>query len=70
MQYCILRSYLIISLHTHTHPQKLTKCDETCVHYFDLGSWAIKKELILSNCGAGEDSWDSVGWQGNKTSRS
>ena len=34
-------------------------------------SWTIKKlspkELMLLNCGAGEDSWESLGWQGYKT---
>ena len=37
-------------------------------------SWAIKKlsaeELLLSNCGAGEDSWESLGLQGEPTSSS
>ena len=30
--------------------------------------WA--KELILSNCGAGEDSWESLGQQGDQISQS
>ena len=37
-------------------------------------SWTIKKaeakELIPSNCGAGEDSWESLGQQGDPTSPS
>ena len=37
-------------------------------------SWTIKKaeakELIPSNCGAGEDSWESLGQQGDQTSQS
>ena len=37
-------------------------------------SWTIKKaeakELIPSNCGAGEDSWESLGQQGDQTSHS
>ena len=37
-------------------------------------SWAIKKlsaeELMLLNCGAGEDSWESLGLQGDPTSSS
>ena len=37
-------------------------------------SWAIKKartrELMLLNCGAGEDSWESLGLQGDQTSQS
>ena len=28
------------------------------------------KELMLSNCGAGEDSWESLGQQGDETSQS
>jgi len=35
-------------------------------------SWTIKKaecwELMLLNCGVGEDSWESLGLQGNPTS--
>ena len=27
------------------------------------------EELILSNCGAGEDSWESLGQQGDQTSQ-
>ena len=37
-------------------------------------SWTIKKasaeELLLLNCGVGEDSWESLGQQGNQTSQS
>ena len=37
-------------------------------------NWTIKKmdteELMLSNCGAGEDSRESVGLQGDQTSQS
>ena len=37
-------------------------------------SWTIKKaeleELILLNCGVGEDSWESLGQQGGPTSPS
>ena len=32
-------------------------------------SWATE-ELMLSNCGAGEDSWESVGLRGDQTSQS
>ena len=28
------------------------------------------KELMLSNCGVGEDSWESLGQQGDETSQS
>ena len=37
-------------------------------------SWTIKKaeakEFIPPNCGAGEDSWESLGQQGDQTSHS
>ena len=37
-------------------------------------SWTIKKaerwELMLLNCGVGEDSWESLGLQGDPTSPS
>ena len=35
-------------------------------------SWTIKKaeELMISNCGAGGDSWESLGQQGDQTSQS
>ena len=38
-------------------------------------SWTIKrklstKELMLLNCGVGEDSWESLGQQGDQTSQS
>ena len=41
---------------------------------YDCESWTIKKlstkELILLNCGVGEDSWKSLGLQGDPTSPS
>ena len=33
-------------------------------------SWAPKEELMLLNCSAGEDSWESLGLQGDPTSPS
>ena len=33
-------------------------------------SWMSAEELMLLNCGAGEDSWESVGLQGDPTSPS
>ena len=37
-------------------------------------SWTVKKadagEPMLSNCGAGEDSWELLGQQGDQTSHS
>ena len=39
----------------------------------DHESWIIKKadakELMLSKCGAGEDSWESLGLKGDQTSQ-
>ena len=32
--------------------------------------WGFQTELMLSNCGAGEDSWESLGLQGDQTSQS
>ena len=41
---------------------------------YGYDSWTIKKaesqELMLLNCGAGEDSWESFGLQGDPTSQS
>ena len=31
--------------------------------------WELKEELMLSNCGAGEDSWESLRLQGDQTSQ-
>ena len=40
----------------------------------ECNSWTIKnlrdEELILLNCGVGEDSWESLGLQGDQTSQS
>ena len=33
-------------------------------------NWALKEELMLLNCGIGEDSWESLGQQGDPTSPS
>ena len=30
----------------------------------------VAEELMLLNCGAGEDSWESLGLQGDQTSQS
>ena len=41
---------------------------------YECESWTIKKasaeELMLLNCGVGEDSWESLGLQGDPTSLS
>ena len=36
----------------------------------DVQMWVKAKELMLSNCGAGEDPWESLGLQGDQTSQS
>ena len=33
-------------------------------------SWVSTDELVLLNCGVGEDSWESLGQQGDQTSQS
>ena len=42
--------------------------------YYGCESWTIKQadaeELMLSNCGAGEDSWEPLGQQGDQISQS
>ena len=39
---------------------------------YEYESWTKaewpKKKMMLSNCGAGEGSWESLGWQGDQTS--
>ena len=37
---------------------------------YECESWTIKKAMMLLNCGVGEDSWESLGLQGNQTSQS
>ena len=41
---------------------------------YECESWTIKKasaeELMLLNCGVGEDSWESLGLQGDQTRQS
>ena len=32
-----------------------------------MGLWRFRYELMLLNCGVGEDSWESLGLQGNPT---
>ena len=38
--------------------------------YFPARKRLSAKELVLSNCGAGKDSWESLGPQGDQTSQS
>ena len=60
-----------ITLSTKVH---LVKAMVLPVVIYRCESWTIKKadteELVLSNCGVAEDSWDSLGWQGDQTSQS
>ena len=60
-----------ISLPTKVH---LVKAMVFPVVMYDCERWPVKRlsaeELILSNCGAGEDSLESLGLQGDETSQS
>ena len=60
-----------ITLQTKVH---LVKAMVFPVVMYGCKSWAIKKtnaeELMLLNCGTGEDSWESLGLQGDQTSQS
>ena len=53
---------------------RLVKAMVFPVVMYGCESWIIKKlsanELMLLNCGAGEDSWESLGQQGDQTSQS
>ena len=44
------------------------------VDIYGCETWTIKKaelkELMFLKCGAGEDSWESLGQQGDQTSQS
>ena len=56
-----------ITLPTKVH---LVKAMVFPVVMYGCESWAVKKELMLLNCGIGEDSWESLGLQGDPTSPS
>ena len=59
-----------ITLPTKVH---LVKAMVFPVVMYGCESWIIKlstKELMLLNCGVGEDSWESLGLQGIQTSQS
>ena len=43
---------------------------ELLIHIYDSKRRLSTKELMLSNCGAGEDSWESLKQYGDQTSRS
>ena len=64
----ILKS-MDIALPTKVH---LVKAMVFPVVIYGCESWTIKKaeheELMLLNCGVGEDSSESLGWQGDPTS--
>ena len=66
----LLKSRDIISS-TKVH---LVKAMVFPVVMYGCESWTIKKlsseELMLLNCGVGEDSWESLGLQGDPTSQS
>ena len=55
----------------HLHDSFTVKAMVLPVVMYGCGSWTIKlsaEELMPSNCGAGEDSWESLGLQGDPTS--
>ena len=56
-----------ITLPTKVH---LIKSMVFPVVVYGCESWTIKKELMLLNCGVGENSWESLGLQGDPTSPS
>ena len=60
-----------ITLPTKVH---LVKAMVFPIAMYGCESWTIKKasteELILLNCGVGEDSWESFGQQGDPASPS
>ena len=60
-----------ITLQTKVH---IIKAMAFPVVMYKCESWTMKKasdkELMLSNCGADEDSWKSLGQQGDQTSQS
>ena len=53
---------------------RLVKAVVFLIVMYGCESWTIKKteceRMMLSNCGAGEDSWESLGLQGDQTSQS
>ena len=52
---------------------RLVKAMVFPVVMYGCESWTVRlsaKELMLLNCGAGEDSWESLGQQGDQTSQS
>ena len=68
--YSVLKSRLITFL-TKIH---LVKAMVFPVVIYGCDSWTIKKrlsaeELMFLNCGAGQDSWESLGQQGNQNSK-
>ena len=59
-----------ITLPTKVHTAKAMSSHSSCM-VVRAGPWRRQnaKELTLLNCGAGEDSWKSPGWQGDQTSQ-
>ena len=52
---------------------RLVKAMVFPIFMYECESWTVKKadaeELMLLNCGVGEDSWESLGLQGDQTSQ-
>ena len=71
----ITNLYSILKSQDITLPTKvcLVKTVVFTVVMYGCESWTIKlstKELMLLNCGVGEDSWESLGLQGDPSSQS
>ena len=68
------RHYIKKQRHYFANKVRLVKALVFPVVMYGCESWTIKKaeakELIPSNCGAGEDSWESLGQQGDPTNPS
>ena len=68
------RQHIIKQRHYFANKGPLVKAMVFPVVMYGCESWTMKKveheELMLLNCGVGEDSWESLGLQGDPTSPS
>ena len=81
-KYLLLRRKAMSNLDSMLKSKDITLLTQVClvramvfpVVMYGCESWTIKKaeeeEVMLSNCGAGEDSLESLGQQGDQTSQS
>ena len=54
--------------HSHALPQLFSRVVKTDFIYYTFRRKLSTEELMLLNCGVGEDSWESLGLQGDPTS--